>query len=85
MIYAFKCEVCKGEIERSLPIHNSGEPQYCECGWLLKRVFTPLTFKIKEDGKTLVTNTLNREYKILPHQQVELMQGGLNEPPKTIF
>jgi len=69
-----------------LPITNRDDIRLHSCGAVMKRLMSvpcPAIFKVNNRDKVL--DTLNREHKILPAKQVELMAGGLDSPPKPVI
>jgi len=50
MIYPFQCDKCGKYIEVVRPSSDSGLPQSCECGQVMRRVYTATLFAIdKQD------------------------------------
>lgn len=84
-IYKYKCSGCHSESEFLLPIKDGGKTFNCKCGGILERLVTVPSFRVKQSGKDKVLDTLNREYKILPPQQVEIMAGGLDSPKVSVI
>jgi len=51
----------------------------------MKRLVTSASFVIAQTSRGLVTDTLNREYKTLPPEQVAIMAPGLEGPEKPVI
>jgi len=79
-IYSYRCSKCQSEVDKLIPMQDRDKIQSCVCGGILERLITAPTFKINKNGRDIVLNTLNREYKTLPPRQVEIMAPGLNPP-----
>lgn len=83
-IYAFKCPD-HGETERRLPMADVGKPQACHCGRPLTRQFKTASIRVPTGGRQTVLDTLNREHsKTRPTRETLLLEGGLEEPKRTI-
>ena len=65
-------------------MYRMDDVSICACGLTMKRLMTSSNFRMLQGGRGMVTDTLNREYKTLPPHQVEIMEGGLEPPPKRI-
>jgi len=59
-IYEFKCD-CGAERELILPFSRSGEKPECECGKVMRRKFSSVSFVIPQTGMDRVLGTLNQE------------------------
>ena len=84
-IYRYRCSNCQEEVELVLPIEKIDEPKPCVCGETLKRQVTTATFRLKNTGRNMVQDTLNREHRILPKEQVGIMSRGLNRPEVPVI
>ena len=51
MIYLYKCEKCKNEVEINKPMNEASKEEHCECGQSLKRVYTSSTIKTSDGIK----------------------------------
>jgi len=84
-IYRYKCPQCHNEDEQLLPIEDRDKTLTCDCGGKLERLMSTMTFRIKQKGgRDMVLDTLNREYRTLPPDQVKIMSGGLDPPPVPV-
>jgi hypothetical protein len=59
-VYTFVCSKCYKSEERVLPMADASEPQFCECGYQMRRDFQADIFNPgnKEYGKSLVSDSL---------------------------
>jgi len=83
-IYRYRCPDCHNEDEQLLFMEDRDKSLNCKCGGKLERLMSVVTFKMKQRGRDMVLDTLNREHKILPPKQVEIMSGGLDPPPVPV-
>ncbi len=84
-LYQFRCPDCRSETELVLPMNERDNPPRCQCGGTPQRQVTAASFRMIVNPKEHVRNTLNREWKTLPPEQVAIMAPGLKEPERTLF
>ena len=81
-VYVYRCPECGDTMEVIRSMNGMDDSCICTCGLTTERLMTSGSFRVLQGGREIVTNTLNREHKILPPQQVRIMEGGLEPPPK---
>ena len=91
MIYEYKC-ICGAKGESCARMGQAKESIPCECGRQMKRIFSPLNFKMKITGREDALNALNKgDYDTLPNKyggkkrMEDLVMAGTEEPPKQFF
>ncbi len=62
-IYEFKCDGCQAEKEIHAPLNESGRLLRCECGRVMRRKFTPVSYLSSETGRDKVLGVLNNDGK----------------------
>lgn len=60
-IYEYKCDECEAERELFLPMSEAGHLPTCECGGIMRRKFSPVSFSMKKTGRDNILGTLNQE------------------------
>ena len=60
-IYEFVCDKCKTEREIFLPVSECNTKPKCDCGQMLRRRFSIISFNIPQTGRDKVIAILNQE------------------------
>ncbi len=66
-IYEYKCG-CGNETEVRLSFEEANQPQTCECGEVMQRKVSVVSFAMKQTGKGMALDTLNDKHGGMPNK-----------------
>lgn len=50
MVYVYRCSKCGRVIEKKIPLSESANTQFCECGNILQKIITQCNFILLGKG-----------------------------------
>ena len=91
-IYEFVCDKCKTKREVNRPMSEAGQMQTCDCGQVMRRIFSPIRFTMVQTGRDDILGILNQEEgaKDFPGGDMhrarysKAMAKGLDPPRQTV-